>query len=314
MRKTLTRFSAAALALALVFGCAPAEEEEVQGLRLWFPIDPELRMVSAALDACPYTGESQTVPGLLNALLAGPPADEVELTGIIPAGTRVLSWSLEDRVANVELSAAYAELVGVDLTLADYCITLTLAQLEEVDGVRITVNGGGQSYRDRRVLYPEDALFSGAEEAPVEISAALYFRREGGDTLGYELRKLRLTEGSVPAKVVLSALIAGPEEEGLVPLLPAELSVHSVWVEEGVCTADLSEQLLDVPPEERALAVSSIVETLRGLESVEQVQILIEGEPVEGIEGTNPPKPSRSVMKPQDGPSQLPGNGAEPTS
>ena len=288
MRKTLTRFSAAALALALVFGCAPAEEEEVQGLRLWFPIDPELRMVSAALDACPYTGESQTVPGLLNALLAGPPADEVELTGIIPAGTRVLSWSLEDRVANVELSAAYAELVGVDLTLADYCITLTLAQLPGVEGVRVTVNGGGQSYRDRRVLYPEDMLLAVAEESPAEVTAALYFRREGGDQLGFELRRFRLSEDRVPVKEVLDALAAGPEDEGLVPLLPEGLAVRSAWVDQGLCTADLSAALLDLPEGRRALAVSSIAETLRSLDGVEQVQILIEGEPVGAVDGLVP--------------------------
>ncbi len=279
MKKAVKLLLGAAL-LALALGCAAARQEEDPGLQLWFPVDPALDQVSSALDTCPYQGENRSIPGLLSALLAGPPAEEAQLAALAPAGTRVLSWSVEDRVANVELSAAYAGLVGVDLTLADYCITLTLTQLEGVDGVRITVNGGGQSYRDRTVLYPEDALFSGAEETPVEISAALYFRREGGDSLGYELRKLRLAEGSVPAKAVLTALIAGPEEKGLVPLLPADLSVHSVWVDGGVCTADLSAQLLELPEGERALAVESIEETLRSLGAVDQVQILVDGDPI----------------------------------
>ena len=179
----------------------------------------------------------------------------------------------------IYMSAAYAGLVGVDLTLADCCITLTLAQLPGVDGVRVTASGGGQSYRDRQALYPEDVLFSGAEETPVEVTAALYFRREGGDTLGYELRKFRLTEDSVPAKAVLSALIAGPEDGGLLPLLPQDLTVRSAWVEGGTCTADLSGRLLDLPPEERELALKSIVDTLCSLDTVERVQILIDGEP-----------------------------------
>ena len=146
-------------------------------------MDPALNRLSAALDTCPYTGEERSIPALLAALLAGPPAEEPELVSLIPQGVRVLSWSLEDRVAHVELSAAYAGLAGVDLTLADYCITLTLAQLPEVEGVRVTVSGGGQSYRDREALYPGDVLFSGVEDAPVEITAALYFRREGSLTL-----------------------------------------------------------------------------------------------------------------------------------
>lgn len=277
MRRTLGRLALAALALGLAFGCAPAREED-QGLVLWFPVDPELNMVSTALDSCPYQGEERTIPALMSALLEGPPEEEAELASLTPEGVRVLSWSLEEGVANVELSAAYAGLVGIDLTLADCCITLTLAQLPEVEGVRVTVNGGGQSYRDRRVLYPKDVLFSGAEEAPVEVAAALYFRREGGDQLGFELRRFRLSEDKVPVKEVLDALVTGPEDEGLVPLLPSGLTVRSAWVDGGLCTADLSAQLLDLPEEERTLAASSIVETLCSLDAVEQVQLLVEGE------------------------------------
>ena len=78
---------------------------------------------------------------------------------------------------------------------------------------------------------------------------------------------------------MLSALIAGPEDEGLLPLLPQDLIVRSAWVEGGTCTADLSGCLLDLPPEQRELALKSIVDTLCSLDTVEQVQILIDGEP-----------------------------------
>lgn len=285
MKKAAVWLPLAALLLALAAGCAGAAREEEQGLKLWFPTDPGQELLAAALDSCPYQGEDHSIPALLSALLAGPPSDETELVPAAPGGTRVLSWSVDNRVVHVELSAAYAELVGIDLTLADYCITLTLTQLPGVDGVRVTSSGGGQSYRDRQALYPEDVLFSGAEEVPVEVTAALYFRREGGDSLGYELRKFRLTEDKVPAKAVLTALIAGPEDAGLLPLLPAQLTVRSAWVDEGICTADLSAHLLEVPEGERALAMESIVETLRSLDTVDQVQILIEGEPVDGFGG-----------------------------
>lgn len=278
MKKTAVRLLLAAMALALAFGCAPSAREEEEGLELWFPVDPALNRVSSALGTCPYTGEVRSVPALLAALLAGPPAEETELTSLIPKDTRVLSWSLENQVANVELSAPYAGLAGVDLALTDYCITLTLAQLPEVEGVRITVSGAGQSYRDREPLYPRDVLFSGAEETPVELTATLYFRREGGSSLGFEWRKFRLTQDKAPVREVLDALIAGPEDTGLLPLLPAGLTVRSVRMEDGTCIADLSAQLLDVPEEHRALAVNSIVETLCSLDTVERVLLLVEGE------------------------------------
>lgn len=300
MRKAAVKLLSAVLALALCAGCAPPAAPREEGLRLWFPTQG--RQLTAALDSCPYEGEA-TVPDMLSALLAGPPVEETGLTRSIPNETRVLSWSVEHRVANVELSADYAELVGVELTMADYCITLTLAQLPGIDGVRVTASGAGQSYRDRHVLYPGDVLFSGAEEVPVEVTAALYFRREGGDSLGFELRVFRLTEDKAPAKAVLEALIAGPEEEGLVPLLPSGLTVRSAWVDSGVCCADLSGQLLELRPEERAPAINSIVETLCSLDTVEQVQLLIEGESVEEFGGMDLSQPLQPSAEPEDRPS-----------
>lgn len=280
MKKTLAPALAVILLLALAFGCAPAAEERDEGLKLWFPVDLTQETLTAAVDACPYRGEDRSIPALLSALLAGPPAEEFGLKSPFPQGTRVLSWSLENRVANVELSPAYAGLVGVDLTLADACVVLTLTQLPGVDGVRVTASGGGQSYRERQTLYPEDVLFSGAEEVPVEVAASLYFRREGGDSLGFEVRTFRLTEDKLPAKAVLTALIAGPEERGLEALLPPELTVRSAWVENGLCCADLSAALLTIPEEggQRELAIRSIVETLRSMDTVDQVQLLIDGE------------------------------------
>lgn len=277
MKRTAARLLCAALGLALACGCAPPAPAEDGGLKLWFPTQG--RQLTAALDTCPYEGEA-TVPAMLDALLAGPPVEETGLAGAIPKGTRVLSWSVENRVVNVELSADYAGLVGVELTMADYCVTLTLAQLPGVDGVRVTASGAGQSYRERHVLYPGDVLFSGAEEVPVEVTAALYFHREGGNSLGFELRVFRLTEDKAPAKAVLEALLAGPEEEGLAPLLPEGLAVRSAWVDNGVCCADLSAQLLELPEEARGPAIDSIVSTLCSLDTVDQVQLLVEGEPL----------------------------------
>lgn len=296
MKRTAVKLLCAGLGLALACGCAPPVPAEDEGLKLWFPTQG--RQLTAALDTCPYEGEA-TVPAMLDALLAGPPVEETGLADAIPKGARVLSWSLEQRVAHVELSAAYAELVGVELTMADYCITLTLAQLPGVDGVRVTASGAGQSYRERHVLYPGDVLFSGAEEVPVEVTAALYFRREGGNSLGFELRVFRLTEDKAPAKAVLEALLAGPEEEGLTPLLPEGLAVRSAWVDNGVCCADLSAQLLELPEEVRGPAIDSIVLTLCSLDTVDQVQLLAEGEPLGEFGGRDLSQPLSPSPEPE---------------
>ena len=277
-------FLAAALLLALLTACIAQTGGGEGGLRLWFavPVERQSREVTAALGYAPYTG-TESVPALLTALLAGPPQDS-ELVSPIPAETRVAGWAVEGRTARVELSEEYAQLSGVDLTIADYCITLTLCQLPGVDAVALSTGDGA----DRRVLRAGDVIFSGAEEEPVDVPASLYFRRGESASLGFELRVFRLTEDEAPAKAVLEALAAGPQDEELTGLLPQNLTVRAAWVDDGVCYADLSAELLEAPPdaaEEQELVISSIVETLCSLDKVEQVQLLVEGEPLTAYGG-----------------------------
>lgn len=288
----------AAACAALLFACAAPVEEDT-GLKLWFGPDPDREKLPSAYSGWGYQGE-ETVPAMMDALLSGPP-EESGLTRVIPAGTRMLDWSMAGRVAQVELSDPYAGLTGVDLTLADYSIVLTLTQLEGVDGVRISVDGGGQAFQDRRVLYAGDAIFSGAEEEPVEVSAALYFLRDSTGELAAERRMLRLTEDEIPAQAVLELLIAGPEGEGLSALLPEGLKVNSARVDNGVCTADLSAELLDAVPGDPALqelTISSIVKTLCSLDQVEQVLLLVDGEPLERYGGIELSGPLSSAQSP----------------
>ena len=269
---------AAALLLTLLAACQPQSESGEDGLRLWFavPGDWQSREVTAALDSVPYTG-AESVHALLTALLAGPPQDS-ELVSLIPEGTGMVSCTVEGRTAFVDLSADYARLSGVDRTIADCCVTLTLNQLPGVDRVELSAGGGSG-----RVLRAGDVIFSGAEEEPVDVPVSLYFRRAGSTTLDFELRVFRFTEDETPAKAVLEALAAGPQDEGLAALLPQELTVRYTWVDDGVCYADLSDELLTAmpdSPEEQELVISSIVETLCSMDKVDQVQLLVEGDPL----------------------------------
>ena len=284
---------AAALLLALPAACLPQNPAGEDGLRLWFaaPGDRQSREVTAALGSVSYTG-TESVPALLEALLAGPPQDS-ELVSPFPPGTGAARWAVENRTAHVELSEEYAQLSGIDRTIADYCVTLTLSQLSGVDRVELSAGGEGM-----RVLRPGDVIFSGAEEEPVDVPASLYFRRTGSASLAFEMRVFRLTEDETPARAVLEALIDGPQDEGLVGLLPQELTVRYAWVDDGVCYADVSGALLAAAPDSRSeqeLVISSIVETLCSLDKVDQVQLLVEGEPLTdygGLDLSGPLLPS----------------------
>ncbi|MDD6160517.1 MAG: GerMN domain-containing protein [Oscillospiraceae bacterium] len=244
-----------------------------------------------------YRGE-QSVPAVMAALLSGP-AEGGRMESPIPEGTELLGWTRSGRVLSVDLSGEYASLHGVDLTMADSCIALTLLQLEGVEQVAITVQGANLPERAKPVLNRDDFFFSGAEEEPVELTAALCFRRAGGDELGVELRVFRLIGSESATEAVLRALAAGPRESGLTVLLPPETEVYSARVEDGVCYADFSAAFAGQTPEsekEQELVVRSVVESLCSLGYVRGVQILVEGETLDSYGSY----PLQGVMTPEE--------------
>lgn len=268
----------AALLLCLC-ACAAGRGGEENEPLLWFVLrwdDGHPELCSAE-----YTGEC-SAPRMMEALLSGPAAG-TGLVSLIPEGTKLLDCTQRGDLVHVDLSEPYATLTGAELTLADYCITLTLTQLEGVDSIYITVNGRELPQRSKQVFRADDVVLSGAEEEPVELTAALCFRRTGGNELGEELRVFRLTESQSATLAVLQALLAGPSEPGLQALLPEGLEVYSARVEAGICYVDFSDLLLTEIPErveEQQLVLRSVVESLQSLGYVQAVQFLVEGEPL----------------------------------
>jgi germination protein M len=98
--------------------------------------------------------EADQVEGLLQAILSGPESES--LSNVIPASVSLRGWALTNGLLTVDLSGSYGLLSGIDLTLADYSMVLTLTQLEEVEAVMITVDGQVLSYRDHQRLTAED--------------------------------------------------------------------------------------------------------------------------------------------------------------
>ena len=219
-------------------------------------------------------------------LLNGP-QDET-LKGVVPAGTVLLSLELEGSRAKVDLSSSYRILSGVSVTLADYAITLTLTQLPEISSVSITVRGEELAYRDTQRFDARDLLMSTNEDVVGTVTAQLYFLSEGGLLLTEE-RTLDLYEGDSQADAVVEALAAGPTEKTLYPVLPEGFQVKSVWLEENVCYVNLpTAALAEIPAESRLdLALRALVRSLSGLETVDEVRFLVDGEFAESYGGVS---------------------------
>jgi germination protein M len=114
----------------------------------------------------PETGDR--VEEMMDLLLAGPTSEE--LVSPFPEGVTLKNWSVEDGVLKLNLSEQYNSLSGIGLTIADYCITLTMCQLPKINTVIISVEGELISFRDHQTLRVSDVLLSASDEEDGNIT------------------------------------------------------------------------------------------------------------------------------------------------
>lgn len=284
--KKIPLFILALLAALVAFAsCAKsAQEDEESGYALYFLSDLDASGGGDAIAASSLRftpGEAMStedcVRALMELLLAGP--DEAALHSPIPEGTALRSLKVSGRRAEIDLSAQYARLSGIDLSLADYCITLTLSQLPNVNAVSITANGSELPYRKTQVLLSADTLLSSRESGLRPITVQLYFLDSETGELRAEQQTLALYEGQTRVNALLEALAQGPEDDSLLSLLPEDFSVVSSRIENGVCYLSIPANV-SLPEDEgtRALLFGSLEKSILSLSGVDEVQILIEGE------------------------------------
>lgn len=276
-------------ALLLLAGCAPAGDGESGDYEVYFAAalpdsgagDP-VQGPAVQWEARRLPQNADVLSGLVECLLSGPVSDG--LRSPFPDGVYQRSApTLSDGVCEVDLSERYGGLSGVDLTIADYCIALTLCQVEGVEAVSILVEGEPISYRDHQLLRESDAVLSSAEDEPVYLSADLYYlRQEGG--LAVEHRELLVPSGSAPQSVLLQALLSGPQTEGLSAPLTGQARVIDLWVDDGgICYINFDAAFLSQQPTSASharLTLYAIVNTLCQLPNVDAVAFLVEGESI----------------------------------
>ncbi len=283
MRRTLCLLLALCLLLVLPAACARrAQAEEESGYELYYLTDPDAAGGGDAIAAA----KARYVPAetaaaedcaraLVERLLVSPGEDG--LRSPVPEGTRLQSLDISGRRARLDLSVQYSRLSGIDLSLADYCITLTLTQLPDVNAVSITANGYELPYRETQVLLAADTLLSSRESGLRPITVSLYFLDGETGALRAEQQTLALYEGQTRVNAVLEALAQGPEDDTLTALLPEGFGALTSRIEDGVCSLSVSADMLPRNAAQRELLLDSIEQSLLSLGGVEQVQILVEG-------------------------------------
>ena len=281
MKRKLIVLTALALVLLALAGCGVVQKEQ-EGLRLYYAASLDthrggdaIDSVTIAWDELPQGDQVARAESVL-ALLMGA-CQEKGFQSPIPAGTTLRSVTIIGGTACVDFSGSYGQLSGMALTIADYCVALSLTQLDGIYAVRITVNEQELAYRDNDLFLAGDVLLTSMDDVVRTLTARLYFPNSDGD-LEAEERLLTQYEGQSAADVVLSALGDGPSGDDLQPLAEKGLSGMTVRMDNGVCQLNVAsasmEELEDDTARQLLLCVT---QSLQSLEGISSVQLYIDG-------------------------------------
>ena len=281
MKRKRIVLTALALVLLALAGCGVVQKEQ-EGLRLYYAASLDTHRGGDAIDSVTIDwdelpqGDQVARAESVLALLMGM-CQEKGFQSPIPAGTTLRSVTIIGGTACVDFSGSYGQLSGMALTIADYCVALSLTQLEGIYAVRITVNEQELAYRDNDLFLAGDVLLTSMDDVVRTLTARLYFPNSDGD-LEAEERLLTQYEGQSAADVVLSALGDGPSDDDLQPLAEKGLSGMTVRMDNGVCQLNVAsasmEELEDDTARQLLLCVT---QSLQSLEGISSVQLYIDG-------------------------------------
>ena len=143
-------------------------------------------------------------------------------------------------------------------------------------------NPDGKQEQQDSVQTTTDSQAQGNEK----ISVALCFADQNGDYLKTEIREIAMVPGL--ARATVQELIKGPMDEELSATVPEETRLLDINIAGGLCTVDLSKEFKENHwggSSGEILTVYSLVNTLTQFPTVEQVEILIEGQKIETLAG-----------------------------
>lgn len=207
---------------------------------------------------------------------------EVECQVVLSDKVEYQGYRLEQSVLYLYFDSNYAAMEPTREILCRTALARTLTQLSFVD--HIMIYSGEQPLMDRNgnlvgMISASDFISSISDVNDFEKrKIVLYFADDEGNLLVPEEREVIHNTNTSLERLVVSELIKGPAEPGHYPVLPADMKILGMNVNENICYLNFDDAFLksslDVKPE---LPIYAIVNSLSELSSVNKVQITVNG-------------------------------------
>lgn len=222
-----------------------------------------------------------TLEQMLEVYFRGP--EDPELDSPFPEGTGVLDISRENGETVLTLSDDYFTISGVELSLASCCLVNTISEYLGTDVVTVV----DQMERIRLTLHPETYLLTHQLETETDTNFTIYFSDADGRYLLPEFRQVTLSENISEATYVMNQLIAGPDSDECIGIIPAGTELIGEHTADGICIINLSGAFVENRSGGSSSAYTTIfgiVNTLTSLEGINAVQFLVDGEKIESYD------------------------------
>ena len=270
-------------ALALLASCAPAPGGAPDTQSRWIEVYYENTDGSSmiASDEKELDIESGILSSVRHALelMRTQPA-QTNLRPSLPQDITVRALRFENNVLYLDLSSRYNLCTPLEKTVFEACLAMTMANFWNIDRIILSIDGVVREapLEVRGFALTVPGVISGERELSVFLS----------DPETAALCELKITaelDGEVlPERTLADALVHGIEGSRLVSPLPSGTVLQSLNMRAGVCYMSFSPELLTCPDDDAALTlVRAVVCTMTSLDYVDAVQLLVDGEAVEGF-------------------------------
>jgi len=274
----------------LLSGCAKEEEPPIQiatvelpegSTKLYYMNEERTKVVSENFDLS-FGSVDEQVSELLTAL------EEVLWTedekDLITDRNPIREYKIDENgLLSLRYSADYSTLPSITEVLRRAALVKTLCQLDKITAVEFFI--GTQPLltsagKPVGMLTAEDFIDSTGENTEFyqEAKVSVYFANEAGDALIPSHLKITYDGTLSTERLILQALLKGPVEENMQPVLPKGTVLNKVAIRDGICYVDFNEKFMEkragVTPE---VTIYSVVNSLTELSNVYKVQFLING-------------------------------------
>lgn len=283
-KRTVRLLAAVLLLAALCTGCGEKQQEGEAAAREGEYQIYYLDSSGIKLRACSYETETEDTEQLLGELagqLLTAPAD-TEYQPVLTEKTKLLGMKKNDNVLYLDFSKEYNSMEPIREILCRAAFVKTLTQAEGIEFVSITCEGQPKL---NSAGNPVGALSkSDFVEGVTDINSyeqaelTLYFASQDGTALIPETRTVVHSANTSLERLVVEQLVAGPSDDGASPVIPKETKILNVSVAENICYVNFDSSFLaGVPNTSEKLAVYAIVDSLTELQTVNKVQITVNG-------------------------------------